>query len=183
MRTFICVKLPQSRIESLAGSIRALRGACSDIRWVKPETIHVTLKFCGELPKETVAAITAELGRARLGAPFELSAEGIGGFPNLKAPRVLWTALRNETEALRALQKTVDGCAFRCGIEKEKSFSPHITLGRRAERGPLALDCAAALIKTNISAAPWRVSEIIFMKSELTPSGPIYTPLEIFPLK
>ena len=155
----------------------------SGIRWVKPETIHITLKFCGEIPEETVSSISSlfdkELPRGR----FELSARGAGGFPKLSAPRVVWTGITGDTEKLCALARTADNLAARRGVAKErKKFSPHITLGRRAETTPLPADALRELTFDEISLPSWTVREVIFMRSELTPKGPIYTHLKNYEL-
>lgn len=135
------------------------------------------------MPQEVADNIIESLGKADLGSPFGLSAEGIGGFPKLSAPRVIWTGLGGNLTALAALQKTAEKCAFKCGIPNEKrGFSPHITLGRRNETGPLPHDILAGIADEKLTLAPWTVEEIIFMRSELTPRGPVYTPLKKFPL-
>lgn len=153
------------------------------IRWVKPETIHITLKFCGEIPEETVSAVSSLLDKELPRGPFELAARGTGGFPKLSAPRVVWTGIAGETEKLCALARAADNLAARRGVAKErKKFSPHITLGRRSETAPLPADALRELTFNEISLPAWTVREVIFMRSELTPKGPIYTPLKIYEL-
>ena len=183
LRTFICVSLPQSRVDALSAAIAQLRRGAPGIRWAAPQTIHITLKFCGELPQDVVNGISNQLSAAELGCPFELSAEGLGGFPKLAAPRVLWTGLAGDVSALFALQKRAELCAFRAGVPKEqRRFSPHITLGRRNETAPFPTEALKALEAVKIELPSWKVSEIIYMRSELTPRGPIYTPIKKFPL-
>ena len=113
----------------------------SGIRWVKPETIHITLKFCGEIPEEMARAVSSLLDKELPRGPFELAARGVGGFPKLSAPRVVWTGITGDTEKLCALARAADNLAARRGVAKErKKFSPHITLGRRSETTPLPAD-------------------------------------------
>lgn len=183
MRTFLCVKLPQSHIDSLASWIDDEKRALpeSGMRWVAPETIHITLKFCGEIPQEMVWAVAElfdkELPRGR----FELSVSGIGGFPKLSSPRVIWTGISGDTNKLSALAIAADKLAARRGVERErKKFSPHITLGRRSDTSPLPIETLRQLERHEISLPSWTVREAIFMRSELTPKGPIYTPLKTY---
>ena len=77
----------------------------SGIRWVKPETIHITLKFCGEIPEETARALSSLLDKELPRGTFELAARGVGGFPKLSAPRVVWTGITGDTEKLCALAR------------------------------------------------------------------------------
>ena len=114
------------------------------IRWVKPETIHITLKFCGEIPEEMARAVSSLLDKELPRGPFELAARGVA--------------------------------------KERKKFSPHITLGRRSETTPLPADALRELTFDEISLPSWTVREVIFMRSELTPKGPIYTPLKIYEL-
>lgn len=154
------------------------------IRWVAPETIHITLKFCGEIHPDMTEAIAKLLNKEDIGGPVELSVSGVGGFPSLSAPRVVWTGIGGEIGKLKKLQQKAETCAFRCGVAKEwRKFSPHITLGRRNEHGPLPEAAVKAIEKDKIELPAWRVKEIVMMKSELTPGGPIYTPLKHFELR
>ena len=101
----------------------------------------------------------------------------------LSAPRVVWTGITGDTEKLCALARAADNLAARRGVAKErKKFSPHITLGRRSETMPLTSDALRELTFDEISLPSWAVREVIFMRSKLTPKGPIYTPLKIYEL-
>ena len=123
-------------------------------------------------------AVSSLLDKELPRGPFELAARGVGGFPKLSAPRVVWTGITGDTEKLCALARAADNLAARRGVAKErKKFSPHITLGRRSETTPLSAEALREL-----TLPSWTVREIIFMRSELTPKGPIYTPLKIYEL-
>ncbi len=130
-----------------------------------------------------VHGISSLLDRELPRGQFELAARGIGGFPSIEAPRVIWTGLAGDTEKLSKLAKAADNIAARRGVAKERrKFSPHITLGRRSEGGPLDGQSLRELTSDTLILPPWRVSEVIFMRSELTPEGPLYTPLKIYKL-
>lgn len=185
MRTFLCVKLPQSHIDALASWINERKKALPDsgLRWVAPETIHITLKFCGEIPQEMAKAVEELFDKELPRGQFALAVSGIGGFPKLSAPRVIWTGISGEIEKLSALASSADKLAARRGIERERrKFSPHITLARRNETSPLPIETLRELERSEISLPSWTVSEAIFMQSELTPKGPIYTPLKTYKL-
>lgn len=130
-----------------------------------------------------IEAMAGLLKKENLGGPLELSVSGVGGFPKLSAPRIIWTGIGGDIAGLKKLQQKTEDCAFRCGVAKEwKKFSPHITLGRRNEQGPLAAETLKSIEKDAIELPSWSVKEIVMMKSELTPKGPIYTPLKYFAL-
>ncbi len=185
LRTFVCVKLPPRSIAEISSWIDAQKRMIPHcgIRWVRPETIHITLKFCGEMQSETADAILSSLDKKLPRGAFELSAGGIGGFPKLSAPRVVWTGIGGDTDGQAALARVADDSAARYGVLRErKPFSPHITLGRRREPEPLRTEVLRVLEAGRLSIPPWTVREVIFMRSELTREGPIYTPLKNNPL-
>ena len=183
IRVFVCAKLPSSSVSALSRWIALRRAECPGVRWVSADTIHITLKFCGEIEQNTVGALCAQLGKEDLGNAFRLCISGIGGFPSLSSPRVIWAGIKGQTAELRRLWYVVENCARSFGIEEERRFSPHITLGRRKDTAPPGPAFAAALLKDAIELPEWTVEEIIMMESKLTPGGAIHTPLERFPLK
>ena len=183
LRTFICVKLPESHIEKLRRWISSARRECGEVRWVRPETIHITLKFCGEITAEVAEAMSGLLRAAKLGGAFSLSVSGIGGFPSIERPRVLWTGIEGDKASLAKLAASADRCAVRCGAAPERrGFAPHITLGRRDAITPLDAALIERWLAEPPKLEPWRVDELIFMRSELRPEGPRYTPLERYHL-
>lgn len=183
MRVFICAKLPPSSVNALSRWIALRRAEYPGVRWVSADTIHITLKFCGEIERNTVSALCAQLEKEDLGNAFRLCVSGIGGFPSLSSPRVIWAGIKGQTAELKRLWRIVESCAGLFGIEEERRFSPHITLGRRKDTAPLGPAFAAALLKDAIELPEWTVGEIIMMESKLTPGGPIHTPLDCFALK
>lgn len=182
IRIFICIKLPDDHINAM-GRWLADKRSIPGVKWVAPKTIHITLKFCGEILPEMIEAMATLLNKENLGGPLELSVSGIGGFPNLRAPHTIWTGICGDVEGLKKLQKKAENCACRSGVERDwRKFSPHITLGRRHARGPMPKEYLDIIERDQISLPAWKAQEIIVMKSELTRSGPIYTPLKRFSL-
>ena len=143
--------------------------------------MHITLKFCGERPSETVDMLLDNLKNIRPTGPFDINIEGIGGFPDLQRPRVAWAGLRGDTGRLFAIRSEVEKAALKASIPKEnKKYTPHITIGRRNSDLPLPQRILSLMESATLVTAPWTVSEITLMRSELSPMGPRYTPLGLF---
>ncbi len=178
IRTFISLELPGSVKQAVEGLKEHLMASGGDVKWVKIQGLHLTLKFLGQIPSEKVPAITGALDpiavRERL---FKVTLKGVGAFPSLRNPRVVWVGLEGDNRLAR-LQSYVEDAITRLGFESEtRPFKPHLTLGR--VRSPRRRQ---ALIDALESKAAWEsgtceLSEISLMKSELKPGGVVYTPL------
>ena len=181
VRTFICVPIPDGHRKALARWIDSRRRESHEVRWVDPSTMHITLKFCGEVRQTTISAILAGLKTLAPFGGLELSISGVGGFPCLTSPKVLWAGVRGDVDKLRILQKNVENIAYSAGIEKERRpFAPHLTLGRRNSALPLPDIALRGMTEHPISMETWHADGIILMKSVLSPLGPRYTPLGLF---
>ncbi len=181
VRTFVCVEIPDKQRETVSKWIGECRRAESSIRWVHPSTIHVTLKFCGEHPADTVKILADELSKIKKYTPFTISAGGVGGFPNLEKPSVIWTSVLGELDSLKKLQKDTERAANIAGIPKEqRAYTPHLTLARNPSRSKLPDRLTEIMTNHELKLEPWIVSQIVLMKSELLPGGPRYTPLALF---
>jgi 2'-5' RNA ligase len=129
MRTFVALDVDDGIRERIARFLEGVRGFAPDARWVKPESIHVTLKFIGEKPAEVVEKIKDRLATLPLQV-MEIAFRGYGFFPTSKAPRVFWVGIESLPH-LAALAKTIDEAASAFGIPQENHpFSPHLTLAR-----------------------------------------------------
>ncbi len=189
MRTFIAIVLSQEvhkALGDLIGRLRAGPGGEAG-RWVRPESIHLTLKFLGDVPSTKLEAVYAAVQRACATVPpFEMMVEGVGCFPNARRPRVVWAGVREETGRLEALQRAVEREAAKEGFAPEdRAFTPHLTLARikdRADRAEIEALGRAVSQEQFALAAPVRVEEVYVMKSDLRPEGAIYTPLFRAPL-
>ncbi len=178
MRTFIAIEIPAEIKMALSGLQTELRRAGADVSWTKPENIHLTLKFLGEIEERLVN----EIERACIETvvefqPFTLDLNGAGVFPNARQPRVLWAGLSGEIEKAVEIQWRLDERLMTIGFEREeKFFRPHLTIGRvksnRKTRELLALADDYQLPKLIFD-----VKEIVMMKSELHPAGARYTTL------
>jgi 2'-5' RNA ligase len=183
LRTFIAVDLPEDVKAGIAKSVSPLRPLCRSIRWVRTEGMHLTLKFLGEIPKEQLQSVTAALEAALSGQPsFRFRLSGMGGFPNLRRPRVLWIGVPEGHEPLRKLAGVVEKALVPCGFPPEKRrFSPHLTIGRVKSPGGIqaVLD---RLPDIDYTSDPITAGAVKVMRSQLKPTGAEYSALKIIPL-
>jgi 2'-5' RNA ligase len=190
LRTFIAVPLSEEVIRQLENLERQLKRTTPDraVSWVKPTHIHVTLSFLGDVLIDRIEPIKRALTVvARHVQPFEYQAGGLGAFPNATRPRVLWVGVQDPTSWLHLLQEAVAEALSNIGFEREsRPFSPHLTLGRvrrnasREEVQALGKVLSQTHVDTLGSVS---VEALIFFKSELKPSGAVYTPLATFALE
>jgi RNA 2',3'-cyclic 3'-phosphodiesterase len=133
MRLFVALDIDEEIRRRIAQFIEEVRGLAPDVRWVRPESLHVTLKFIGEKPESVGAEIEQALGSVSA-EPFELSFRGYGFFPTAKAARVFWVGIEADA-GLAQLAARVEGNLAGIGIAKEeRAFSPHLTLARGGAR-------------------------------------------------
>lgn len=184
MRTFIALPLPAGVIAMLAETQRRLKDHGIAIRWVRPENIHLTIKFLGEIPTERIEALTRamQVVGSRF-QPLSLTAGGVGVFPGIKRPRVLWAGLQGDIEALGALYRALDRGLWEIGFPSEKrSFKGHLTLGRIKKRIDSRLLGHAMADVGSIQSDVFKADEMILFRSDLKPQGAVYTEIERVPL-
>ena len=183
IRSFIAIELP-SEIKAELTSLeeRLISGQHPFVKWVAPEGIHLTLKFLGNVAQTTLPQIIEAVARiAQPISPFHLQIGGLGAFPNLQRPQVIWVGVGGEVEKLAALQRGVDAALAPLGFHPEsRPFSPHLTLGRLRERASprerqnFGQWVSSTKFETSLS---FEVEALSLMKSQLTPSGAIYSQL------
>lgn len=152
--------------------------------WVRPDSIHLTLKFLGEVADNRIDEIGSALERAAEGAaPFSLAVEGVGGFPNPKYPRVVWAGIKESTE-LKKLQLQVEAAMVELGFEPDgRAFSPHLTLCRiKSAADSREMGRLLSEVKPELKAV-FEVSSVVLFKSVLKPAGAEYTALKEIILK
>jgi 2'-5' RNA ligase len=182
-RTFICIEIPDS-IKSRLGKLQdSLREIEAQISWTKPSNIHLTLKFLGGVTAARLERVKTAVERAANGIkPFEIEVSGTGCFPSARSPRVLWVGIARVPEELQQLYTKVEDELSQIGFDREKrKFSPHLTIGRiRTPHN--ASRVAEALIASDFEPEQFRTNEVIVMRSDLKPTGSIYTPQAIVEL-
>ena len=179
MRTFVAVDVPGEIKRELDGLVSKLREVAPDIRWVRAANLHLTMRFLGDVPKDSVADLAAGLARNLSGfGPFEISLAGIGGFPNLKKARVIWVGGGQGAERLYELAPLVEKSCRDCGFgAADKPFSSHLTIGR--VKFPKGHEKLITLVESMDFESPlFEVEEVAIFKSDLLPAGPRYTRLE-----
>jgi len=179
VRTFIAVEMPPEVREFLGRCQDRLRRAGGDVRWARPDLIHLTLAFLGEVAVGRIE----DLGRAVAGAvagvgPMTLRPHGAGRFPPRGAPRVVWVGIEEPSGRLLALQKAVaDAAAPFAEKAEDRAYQAHLTLGR-AKTGKNAAALGQAVDALADEAGPaFEAREVVVMKSVLAPGGPTYTAL------
>jgi 2'-5' RNA ligase len=178
IRAFFAVDLDAPAREAasaVAGALRASPGG-EHVRWVRPENLHVTLRFLGDIDPSRVDPLVDAVGGALAAqAPFEMALGAAGLFPNPRRPRVVALGVAPEASLL-ALAETVEGGALAAGFETDaRRFRPHLTLGRMRGREHPRVDAAPA------PRASCEVREAVLFRSELHASGARYTPLAHIP--
>ena len=183
MRSFIAIELPDEVKASLAGIQQGLKKSGADIRWVKTDNIHLTLKFLGDIEEEIVPDIIHVLkGTCQHHNVFSIEISGIGTFPAKKSPRVLWAGIHDNGELIKLHAEIEEGMAS-LGIDTEKrAFAPHLTFGRF--RSPRRRDLLIEQIDMmrHESFGLFDVRSIYLIKSDLKPSGAVYSRLADLPL-
>jgi 2'-5' RNA ligase len=179
-RLFCAVNLPGELKARVGEYQRLLREAQTGVRasWERPEKLHLTLKFLGEIELPRVEALTRAAGRAAEGLrPFDLSVVGTGSFPPKGPPRVLWLGVEDPSGLLARLHSRLEEECAREGFPREpKAFRPHLTLARlRSREGAERL---GALHRDALfEAQSFTVSELVVVRSELLPGGARHTPI------
>lgn len=175
IRAFIALTLPPSITEALAAVTQELVPQVPDgsVKWVEPERIHLTLRFLGNTPVEQLEPIAMALDRvAAANAPFSLSLDRLGCFPNERRPRVIWVGLTGEVDALQAVKAELDRALVSLDWEaEERRFHAHLTLGRvKRQHREIVLPWGTAVVPES-----WQVEALQLIESQLRSSGPIYT--------
>jgi len=189
VRAFIAIELERDVLQALDQVQSDLRRRVqgNPVRWTASSSVHLTLKFLGNVPVAQAPAIVAGLERAGGDVPaFPLSFAHLGCFPNLQRPRVVWVGLESASGVLLTLQQAVEDEIAPLGYPaEERGFTPHLTLGR-AQRTASTEELRAVgrviAERHATEVASMRVDAVSLMRSELRPAGSVYTCLARVPL-
>jgi RNA 2',3'-cyclic 3'-phosphodiesterase len=185
VRSFIAIRLPddvRAELTSLEDKLKARRHPF--VKWVDPESMHLTLKFLGNVTADSIPQVVEAMSRVAMArSHFKLEVSGTGAFPNWQRPQVVWVGVGGELDKLNALQKELESALSPLGFPPEaRSFSAHLTLGRLRdrvtpdERRRFADFAQKVELKATLA---FEVGVIRLMKSQLTPAGPIYSELAV----
>ncbi|MCB2188083.1 MAG: RNA 2',3'-cyclic phosphodiesterase [Deltaproteobacteria bacterium] len=186
---FVALELPDPVKEFAAREIALLKKSGADVKWVRPEALHMTLKFLGEVEPERAAGLGRAVERACADrAALKLHLKGAGAFPSPQRPRVIWLGLAGQLTLLTELAEAVDLEMGDLGFPlEERPFQAHLTLGRlreargrgrksapQAPAGPLT---RALVDRAHLTGEPFTAQRVVLMRSTLTPAGAVYAPV------
>jgi 2'-5' RNA ligase len=177
VRAFIAIPLPHELCTSLSKLQERLQSGLPKeaVRWASSGQIHLTLKFLGDVASAELTEMEKSLEEiCRRFSPFSLRAEGLGCFPSVARPRVVWVGLRGDMEALQRLQSQIDPVLRPwCEGNEERAFLPHLTIGRVRETGPrMARQVGARVLGSSPPRlGEWNVQEVKLVQSKLSPKG------------
>lgn len=183
-RTFVAIELPKSRQDDIRKLQHAFASHRLDIRWVKPENLHLTLRFLGDVDPPDIDAVERVLSGTAANTPiFDLSPRGMGVFPNIRQPRILWVGMAGQTDMLRSLQKSLVDALVPLGFAADKRpYRGHLTIGRIKPRTHQGRLVGALRTHQEFFSQVFTVKRLVIFKSDLRPDGPVYTRLCEMPL-
>lgn len=184
VRCFVCIEVGESVRKRLGKWLADLRVSASEVRWVKDDALHITLKFCGEIHYSVLYKLESALEHGfnlKKLRPFMLELSGIGAFPGFRDPKVLWAGVGGEDDQIHRLASVVERAAFAAGVDSERRpFHPHVTVARIPPAVQIPVGVLKDMNSRDDSWGQWRVSSVTLMQSDLRPDGPRYTPLAVF---
>ncbi len=178
IRSFVALELSDEVREKLVVVLQRLQRTSASVKWVEPENLHLTLKFLGEVPEEQIELVTEALKTvAQATEPFSFVVKGVGGFPDLRRPRVLWVGVE-ATQPLIRLQQLVEKAMEQLGFApEERAYHPHITIGR--VKATTGIEKVREILSeyANVEFGEVFISHLTLFRSDLSREGPTYTPL------
>jgi len=179
LRSFLAIELPEAILKRIGEVQQDLKSARADVRWVSPRNIHLTLKFFGNIEESQIDAITQAIEEpVRVTPSISITVKGIGAFPSLKNPRVIWIGLPDEKKVLVSIQRRLEGELQKIGFQPEdRPYHPHLTLGRmRSNRGKDELLKEMEKYREE-EFGSFHAERVVLFKSDLRPEGAVYTRL------
>lgn len=187
MRLFVALDLTDAVRAAIAELLAGLKPTTGAVRWVRPDALHLTVKFIGHLGEEKLPALREALARVGTSEPVELEFHGVGFFPNPRSPRVFWVGVRGN-DALFELAGQIEAALEPLGIARERrAYAPHLTLGRfksgpgrRVDSRQLTRLQEKIAALTSVDFGHVRCEEFFLYQSKLSPGGAKYSKLERF---
>ena len=188
VRSFIAIELPDEIRLAIARLQAQLKSGQFSVKWVDPYSIHLTLKFLGNIAVDRISGITGAIEEAARGiSPFHLEVKGLGVFPNLRRVQVVWVGISGEVERLSQLQQRIESNLAPLGFAPEsRRFTPHLTLARLRDRASLdeRQSFGQLVAATRFEAVyGFNVDSVNLMRSQLSREGAIYNRISSVNLK
>jgi len=186
LRLFIAVEVEDVEVWRRILEFRDAVVSCSIDSGIKPvedENVHLTLRFIGEVPEAYLPRISECIQLCSNFTEFTMGIRGVGAFPSLTRPRVIWVGVKEGAEVLRSIHNTLERCVRSYAVEDREEFVPHITVAR--VKGRYRADCLLDYLRSYEAKdfGTTRVTQVKLKRSQLTPKGPVYTDLVVARLK
>ncbi len=183
MRVFLSIEIDEKLLDKISDVQKQFMECEAPVKYVETENLHCTLKFFGEIEDNKLNDIIEAIeNKIKNHEPFKVNIKKTGVFPNERYIKVLWLGMEG-VEPFSNLQKDLDQDFVKMGFKKERSYTPHLTIGRvkGAKNKKELLSKLEEL--GDVEIGEMGINKIVLKKSELTPAGPIYTTLKEFDLK
>jgi 2'-5' RNA ligase len=177
MRAFMAVEVNKGLVDEILKIQKMLAEANALVKFVEPENLHFTFKFLGDItPEKAEYIVNMAEEKVKDYSPFDITIKGTGVFPNMGYIRVIWLGVE-EPDAFSQMQEDFDQEFVKMGFNKERSYIPHLTVGR--VKGVQNKELLISVVKEleDIEVGSMKVNRLILKESDLTPVGPIYTDL------
>ena len=183
IRTFVAINLGDDVRTRLRSLVDDLRPALPTFRWAKPEQLHLTLAFLGDVDAGRVSELATEIRDAVRLMPFEIEWKGLGAFPRASHGSILWVGADRGSTEVTALQRSLAETLASAGFPPDSRFTPHVTLARMKRHGGRSADLRTLIDRhRDESFGVDRVAEVVMMRSDFKSGGSIYTSLAVVPL-
>jgi RNA 2',3'-cyclic 3'-phosphodiesterase len=185
IRSFLALELPPQIKQELLRIHEVLKRSSLEVRWVRPEGIHLTVVFMGDVQEASIPPIIKMIGEVcSYYGPFPVALRSMGCFPNSRNPRVLWVGVESDRGRMSRFRDGLQEILLPFGIRTEKrDFRPHLTLGRFKRPGKVKSELEALLLKHGGLTSPFSsLNELILFRSDLKPGGAVYTKMKLWQL-
>lgn len=186
VRTFLAVDISSNQHKLVSKLIDQFAETSDNFKWTRPDNLHITLNFLGELPEVELNSVCKVAERALADAPsFDLTLHGVGAFPEVSRPRVVWAGIQTGAEEMKAIQKRLSDGLEELGFPPERrQYRPHLTLGRIKRSGRADHERLIDFVNENaeLDLGATNVDSVVVYSSFMDRSGPIYTPVSTIDL-